>query len=66
MKQLENIWEFVIAREYMEKLVFFLMITLKQTGHVTSNVEIQAGKMQEDCFVNNIRIFCGVCDFSLK
>lgn len=23
MKQLENIWEFVIAREYIEKLVFF-------------------------------------------
>lgn len=42
------------------------MITLKQTGHVTSNVEIQAGKMKVDCFVNNTRIFCGVCNFSLK
>lgn len=41
------------------------MISLKQTGHVTSNVEMQAGKMPVDCcFVNNI--FCGVCKFSLK
>ena len=43
------------------------MINLKKTGHVTLNDEMQAGKMPVDCcFVNNIRIFCGVCKLSLK